>query len=566
MRLSKRVILLIVAFSMVFSLLVGCVKQNETSTTGGEQSNSSDKQTNEPNKQGAQAKDDEGNKQSDVPDYLNAEGFPIVKEPITLTVMVSKQVSQPSWSEMLVWQEYEKMTGIKIEWQEVSSDLTEKRNLALASGKYPDLFYRASVSDSELLKYGSQGVFIKLNDLIDKYAPNYKKAMEQNPSLERAARMPDGNIYSFAQYTDSDPIQINPKLYINKVWLEKVGKEMPTTIDELYKLFKAFKEEDPNGNGQNDEIPWTAQSLGHVLNCLYGAWGLRNRGSDHPYVDMDEETGKLRYIPVQPQYKEMLQFVNKLYTEGLLDQEIFTMNVTQLVAKGDQLIVGAFSHTNTQQIGTTGDKYFEGLHEALEGPHGDKLWSGKRGNVGARGAFVITDKCKYPEAAVRWIDYFYSEEGGRFVFLGVEGKSYEKTADGEYKFLDEIVNNIPEGSTYDQVISKYVPYAGGGIPALQKTEYFKGGETQPIPLKAAMDLASYTPKEIWSKFSFTLEEIDRKGALESDINGYVEQMYPQFIQGKIPFTEWDNYVAEIEKMGLDEYLEIYTAGYERYNK
>jgi len=390
--------------------------------------------------------------------------------------------------------------------------------------------------------------------------------MEENPSAEKAARMPDGNIYSFVQYTDSDPIQINPKLYINKVWLKNVGKEMPTTIDELYAVLKAFKEEDPNGNGKNDEIPWTAQSLDHVLNCLYGAWGLRNRGSDHPDVDMDEETGKLRYIPVQPEYKEMLQFVNKLYTEGLLDQEIFTMNVAQLVAKGDQDLVGAFSHTNAQQIGTSGEKNFEGLHEALEGPHGDKLWSGKRGNVGARGAFIITDKCKYPEAAVRWIDYFYSEEGGRFVFLGVEGKSYEQTADGKYKFLDEIVNNIPEGSTFDQVISKYVPYAGGGIPALQKTEYFQGGETHPVALKAAEDIAPYTPKEIWSKFSFTLEEIDRKGALESDINGYVDQMVPQFIQGKIPFTEWDNYVAEIEKMGLDEYLEIYTVGYERYKQ
>ena len=98
-------------------------------------------------------------------------------------------------------------------------------------------------------------------------------------------------------------------------------------------MLKAFKEEDPNGNGKQDEIPWTASGLGQVMNSLYGAWGLRNRGIDHGNVDMDEENGKLRFIPVQPEYREMLEYLNKLYTEGLLDQEIFTMDVPQLLLR-----------------------------------------------------------------------------------------------------------------------------------------------------------------------------------------------------------------------------------------
>lgn len=552
MKRSKGVVASILAIVMVLGLLSGCSKNKEVNNKGGE------------SPVARNIVETEKEEKLDIPEYLNAEGFPIVKEPIILTAMVSKHVSQPSWDEILVWKEYEKMTGIKIEWHEVTSDLTEKRNLALASGDYPDLFYRASVPDTELLKYGDQGIFIALNDLIDQHAPNFKEMMEENSSLQRAAVMPDGNIYSFVQYTDSDPIQINPKLYVNKTWLDKIGREMPKTIDELYEVFKTFKEVDPNGNGEKDEIPITAQSLGHIMNIFYGAWGLRNRGTDHGNVDMNEKTGELRYIPVQQEYKEMLQFLNKLYTEGLLDQEIFTMNATQLVAKGAEDLVGAFSHTNVQQIGITGEEHFEGLYEALEGPNGDKIWAAKRGNVGARGPFVITDKCKYPEAATRWIDYFYSEEGGRFIFLGIEGQSYEQMGNGEYKFLDTIVNNIPEGSTFDQVISRYVPYAGGGIPALQLTKFFKGGETTPISLKAAENMSPYTPIEIWSKFSYTLEEIDQKGALESDINGYVNQMTPQFIQGKIPFSEWDSYVDQIEKMGLDEYLKIYTISYQRY--
>ncbi len=439
---------------MMFTLFVGCDRDEDVGINVDDE----DEEINNDEKTGDKA--EELDYEENVPDNLNLEGFPIVKEPLTLKAMVSKHAAQPSWNEILVWQEYEKMTGIKIEWEEVSSDLSEKRNLALASGEYPDVFYRASVPDTELMKYGTQGVFIALNDLIDQYGPNYKKLLEENPDAAKAARMPDGNIYSYVQYTESDPIQINPKLYINKIWLDKVGKDMPTTIDELYEVLKAFREEDPNGNGKTDEIPLTAQSLGHIQNIFYGAWGLRNRGTDHPNVDIDEGTGELRFIPIQPEYKEMLEFINKLYTEGLLDEEIFTMNVAQLVAKGDQDLVGAFSHTTVQQIGKRGNEAFEGLTEALKGPYGHQLWA-KRGNIGARGAFVITDKCKYPEAAVRWIDYFYTEEGARFLFLGIEGKTYEKTADGEYEFLPEIVDNIPEGSNFDQVISKYVPYAGG---------------------------------------------------------------------------------------------------------
>lgn len=542
---------------MMFTLFVGCDRDEDVGINVDDE----DEEINNDEKTGDKA--EELDYEENIPDNLNLEGFPIVKEPLTLKAMVSKHAAQPSWNEILVWQEYEKMTGIKIEWEEVSSDLSEKRNLALASGEYPDVFYRASVPDTELMKYGTQGVFIALNDLIDQYGPNYKKLLEENPDAAKAARMPDGNIYSYVQYTESDPIQINPKLYINKIWLDKVGKDMPTTIDELYEVLKAFREEDPNGNGKTDEIPLTAQSLGHIQNIFYGAWGLRNRGTDHPNVDIDEGTGELRFIPIQPEYKEMLEFINKLYTEGLLDEEIFTMNVAQLVAKGDQDLVGAFSHTTVQQIGKRGDEAFEGLTEALKGPYGHQLWA-KRGNIGARGAFVITDKCKYPEAAVRWIDYFYTEEGTRFLYLGIEGKTYEKTADGEYEFLPEIVDNIPEGSNFDQVISKYVPYAGGGIPAVLTTEVFKGGETHPIALKAAENMSPYTPKEIWSKFSYTLEEIEEKSALESDILGYVNQMVPQFIQGKISFSEWDAYVDQIKNMGLDEYMEIYIKGYERY--
>ena len=102
--------------------------------------------------------------------------MPIVNEPLDLTFFTGKSPSNGSkFEETLVWKTYQEMSNVNVTWNLIPFDtLTEKRNLALAGGDYPDVFYSARVSSAELTRYGEQGVFIPLNDLIDKYAPNFK--------------------------------------------------------------------------------------------------------------------------------------------------------------------------------------------------------------------------------------------------------------------------------------------------------------------------------------------------------------------------------------------------------
>lgn len=500
------------------------------------------------------------------PDYLNEKGLPIVNKPITLKFMVGKHVTQGEYGEILTWKEYEKLSGIKIEWEQIpQTSIAEKRNLALASGEYPDGFYRCGISDKDLIKYGDEGVFLKLNDYIDNYAPNLKGVMGSMADVKKGITNYNGAIYGFPALSDSEPMEINLKPYINQTWLNKLNLKMPTTTDELYNVLKEFKEKDPNGNSKLDEIPLASTKLDYIQDALYGAWGLRNRGLTHSRVDWDDKASKLRFIPTSTQYKEMITYLNKLYKEGLLYQEIFTSNNTKLLALGEQNLVGLFTFTNLTVIGTKYEKDYQGLTSALKGPNGDQLYTAKRARVSGKGALVLTKANKYPEAATRWIDYFYGEDGSKLFFLGVEGQTYRKTSNGDYEFIPELIK-IPEGSNYDQVVGKYSPFAGGGNPVLILTKYFKGGETQPIPLKASQDLGKYTPKEIWGQFSYTLEENDRLVSLENDITSYINQMIPQFIQGKAPLSQWDSYVEQVKKMGLDEYMKIYTAAYERYKK
>ncbi|SFQ47751.1 extracellular solute-binding protein [Caldicoprobacter faecalis] len=553
----KKVFVVLLCISFVLSLVVGCTSSETADKEGQKQEGESvSKQTD----QEEEAKEDE-----DVPPYLNKEGFPIVKEPITLRFMVRQTPVQPPHEEIFVWQEYEKMTGVKIEWINVpDTDLAEKRNLAIASGDLPDAFIRCNFPDLDVLRYGEQGIFIELNDLIDKYAPNLKACMEKYPEVKKGLPEYNGKIYATPVLFDSEAIQMGTRLFIRRTWVDKLGLSMPTTTDELYNVLKAFKEGDPNGNGQADEIPWTSSDLTAIEGVLKGAWGLQNRGSKHPYVDMNEETNELRFIYTTDEMKELWQYLNKLYVEGLLDQEIFTMDHPKLIAKGEQNLVGAFCFVNSQAIGATHEKEYEGIPEALEGPHGHKIWAGKGPVLSSKGSFQITSACKYPEVAIRWIDYFYSEEGATFFYMGVEGVTYKRNPDGTLEYTIPELESMPEGTSFDQIVGKYTPYMGGGNPQITMTHYFKGGETHPIPLKAAQNVAPYAPKEIWAGFNFTIEEAERLNELQSDIHSYINTMRAEFISGKTSFDQWDEYVQQIEKMGLKEYMEIYQKGYERY--
>src|SRR5699024_2027593 len=121
-----------------------------------------------------------------------------------------------------------------------------------------------------------------------------------------------------------------------------------------------------------------------------------------------------------------------------------------------------------------GDKFI-GM-PALEGPNGDKIFTKLGSPLANMGGFVVTSDNKYQEATVRWMDYFYGEEGAKLFFMGVEGVTYEVNADGDPEYLDEIENN-PEGLTFSEALAKYMTWSGGGYPGIVMEDYFKGAES-----------------------------------------------------------------------------------------
>lgn len=498
---------------------------------------------------------------------LNATGMPIVKEPIELTFFTGLAATNGSnkFEERLVWSEYAKMSNIKVNFQTVPfENLTEKRNLALANGDYPDALYSARVPAADLMKYGSQGVFIRLNDLIDQYAPNLKKLMEKYPDLRKALTMPDGNIYSFPSFYSPEflPMLIGTPLWVKKDWLDKLGMEVPQTTEEFYQYLKAVKTTDLNGNGQLDEIPYSGTGINPLMEQLMGAWGVGTRGLGHKHVDIDPKTNELRFFRTTENFKELLQYMNRLYTEGLIDKDVFTQTGNALYAKGGKDLLAATINPNPKTQ-FNGEGYI-GLG-ALKGPHGDQLYTHIKVPMVWPGAFVITDKNKYPEATVRWIDHFYGDEGATFYFMGKEGVSYNQTADGKLEYVDEIRNN-PNGLTMDQALTKYVSWMGGSYPGYVQEKYFKGSETLPESIEAGKKAEPHVIKELWYNFNFTDEEVEFMSSIGGDIHTYIKEMEAKFITGATPFSEWDKYVQAVQGMGVDQYMKVYKAAYDRYNQ
>lgn len=497
-------------------------------------------------------------------DDFNETGFPIMNEEINLEFFAGQApATHPDWNDVMIFNEYEKMTNMNIKWKMVPHDsLEEQRNLALGGGNLPDAFHSASVPVSDIIKYGEQGIFIPLNDLIEEYAPNFKALLDKYPEIKAGVTMPDGNIYSFPQMADPEffSYRMGPKPFVRQDWLETLGMDIPETTDEYYEYLKAVKEEKPSG-GEVDEVPFGAPYIDPLFAYLRGAFGLTNKGSSGGYIDLDPETGDYRFWPTTERYKELLEYMHKLYSEELIEQNLFSIEHNQYLAnQGEGKYGSIIWYSPSLIIGEEiGGKYI-GLPQ-LEGPYGDKAWITLYDAVLNPGSFLITNANEYPAATVRWIDHFYGDEGLKLFFMGIEGETYEEV-DGEAVYMDHIVNS-EDGLSLEQELAKYLTFPGGGYPTMTTLDYFQGAESQPDEMETAELLAQDLVEEPWSSIRHTNEETNKLQGFGTDIEKYIEEMRDKFIVGTEPLENFDDYVQELEKMGIEEYMDLKIKAIER---
>lgn len=480
---------------------------------------------------------------------FNAEGFPIVSQPLTMTVFGSRDQNQAEWKDVLVLQKYAEMTGIQMDYQEVPAQgFAEKKALMFAGNDLPDIFLRCAITPEEVTNYGVYSKqLLPLEDLIAQYAPNLTAVLDANPLFKKLMTAPDGHIYVIPPMDASDTARMDFKQWINKEWLEKLGLEMPTTLEEFKQVLIAFRDGDPNGNGEKDEIPLGIREPSSVYQ-LGGAFGLQYQLRSTFNADAE---GNIHNWLCDDAFKAYLEYLHDLYAEGLLWQEYFKNDRPLWRSNLSQALFGAFYMPYSDVFLAVEDQ-FTG-YEPLIGPAGVKLWGDANSGIDANGGFAISNTCKYPEAAVRWIDYFFSQEGALFYFYGIEGETYTMDETGTPRFTDEILN-APEG--FMTALGKINLVPGGGFPAY-KTNLTQGTVASDLCKEVASLLVPYLPEVVYAKPTVSTEDMDRLSAILQDLEPYRDGAVTKFITGEWGFDKWDEYCNTMKQIGVYEVEEIY---------
>ncbi len=555
----KKVLSLMLAATLTFSLAACGGKDSGQESQGGSEASESSQEeaSSEEEVEGADdAGEAEGSQES-----AGGTGMQITEEPVTLTVLTTRWGNMgDSFTNNEFLQQLEAETNVHIEWQVQSlNDWGEQKGIMLAGGELPDIvFGNQTFNDADIMN--NSELFMPLDDLIDQYMPNYKKALEEMPDLKKVCTFPDGKMYSMGKNLPLRPKSCNQPI-INKQWLDNLNLEVPTNVDELYEVLKAFKEQDANGNGDpNDEIPISG-SKGISMDLL-NPWGITDLNG---YKMLVNEDGSLTYYPTCDAYKEGLKWLNKLYSEGIIDPEAFTQDDAMLTAKRQDPNISRvgleYAWTADSNFGQWSSEYT--IIPPIAGPDGKCYTGGDVNGVSSivRNEVMITTFCENPEVAAKWIDLFYTGEASIQNFWGGIGNVITKHDDGTYT-----LNDPPEGTSadawyWDSSLRDFGPkYVSSEFEKNVKLSTESGDGKKVEDSKIAEDTIT-TP---YPNVMFTNEENEERPTLTTDIDKYVESTRARWItEGGID-EEWDAYIEQLNAMDLERLIQIYTDAYDRY--
>ncbi|WP_394018465.1 extracellular solute-binding protein [Anaerococcus cruorum] len=497
---------------------------------------------------------------------VNKEGYPIVDEKITMT-MVAPGLGINEWNDMDFIKDYEEKTNVHMDiTTPPQSEFKTKLNLDFASGDIPDVIYAGgpnTLNAAAEVDYGSQGLLAPLEDLIPEYAPNFNKLMEENPEIKKSITTTDGHIYAIPHINEGPTSKwIMGPVWYNGEWLDNLGvKDLPKTTDEFYDLMVRFKNEDPNGNGEADEIPISDVNFGGIRHWFMPAFGLKGWG-----VQVNND--KVSYSFTDPGFRGYLEFMHKLYAEGLIDQEIFSQSKEQLQAKGQDDRLGVFQEWYSYFI--TGRDESEAINDPMFAPLTSEYQKEPVMPIVTgikRGSFAISSKNPSPEAALRWIDTFYTKDGFDYLYYGPEGSYWVWNDDKTVKEYSDAAKNSDDPEKYRGYVT---PAYGITVPAYSVPLDPIGGETD----SSFNDFIEKETKEkildngeiIFPLTYLTNEENEEVSDITVELETYMKENEAQFINGTKELNDetWQEYLDTMNKIGAERLIKIYQAAYDRW--
>ncbi len=456
-------------------------------------------------------------------------------------------VTGRNWDTNLFFSRMQDKTGISFQFSQHTDQerWTERKKEMLEGVNLPDVLFKAELTVKETRDLYEAGRIIDLAPYLEQYAPDLWKLLEEHPDWRKAISLEDGAIPALPAI---NTLQNNDAMWINTTWLRRLGKEKPTTAEELTEVLRAFKTGDPNANYKQDETPLT----------FIGMWELRFLGHAFGIIDNDyyvsATDGKVTSSLTSQQNREFLSWLHSLWEEELIDHNGFSIadSMRQITDEKATIPYGMMLTTTPLTVLPSAalDQY-----EILE----PLTWNGKRiyrdllGEV-IRGAFVITSACKEPEKLVSWVNYLYTQEGGRLAFYGLEGEDYVWNEDGYWEW-DQSLETVA-----NEVLPEHTLSEGGMTPGLTEAafqlKYRDETTRKSISQLAALKEFCVQPYPL---VMLSTEDESRLAELQMELSRYAERAMARFVTGDVALTDenWAEFCRTVEEKGLTEMMEIW---------
>ena len=485
-------------------------------------------------------------------------------DPLVLTIQMNHArypIYEEDWP---VEQQAREWTNVHLVDATVGSNLrtdensgkTEALNLMLASGNIPDIVGSSRIKDF-VNQYGPEGAFLPLNDLIDEHAPNIKAYLDERPQIQSAISAADGQMYYIPYLPDG---LYGRAYWIRTDWLDKLGLDVPETVDEYENVLRAFKTQDPNGNGLADEVPYFARQWPELIR-LVTLWDGRSSGSD-TYHDFYVDNGKLKHPYAGEGYREGIKNLARWYADGLVDAEIFTRGSSARDFLLSENLGGSthdwFASTSGYNRLSADIPGFE--FKAMAPPasiSGKRIEEHRRIPIKPDG-WAIGGTNEHPVETIKYFDFWFTPEGRRLANFGVEGLHYDVVG-GEAIFKQEFLDAGPVNRSLYQVGSQ-----------LQARGYFQDYkyEIQWSNEFALEGIALYDEGDyLIDQFlgvSFNADEQKVYDKHWGTIRDYMLERQQAWVLGNGDVeADWNDYQAQLKKLGLDDVLGVMQSAYDR---
>ncbi|MBB3067424.1 putative aldouronate transport system substrate-binding protein [Paenibacillus baekrokdamisoli] len=454
-------------------------------------------------------------------------------EAASLRILTENSPSWPAKKDWAVWKWLKEKTNITIlhETQTGPGSVA----LSIASGDMPDLY---TVYLDEAQKYGAQGAFLDLSKYLDKM-PNVKAFLDSRPDVAQRMTSPGGEKYQLL--TDGAGAGNQTVWFYRDDILKKHSLNEPKTWEELYETAKKLKQLYP------DSYPFVFR---HGLNTL-GAFGPSF--GFYPSFFEDKDTGKIKYGVNDPAFKKMIEYLNKFYKEGLIPPDWLSMDYkvwTQFITTNKSFITIQY----IPQIEIMNAQLQNGAHLKFMPP---PLGAGSKGYIPNSNfevtGFAVSSKTKNLDAVLRYLDFIYSKEGKDILSWGKEGETYT-IENGKRKFMPqfkEVVDLAKEAGIITQ--GTYGLADANAVMSLRnENEQYSYNEAEKYKFPVTPVLPMLKAEE---KAAITVDQ--------EKVTKFYETSVAKFILGETPMTQWDAFISELNKLGVQKIIDTYQVGLDR---